>query len=84
MKARKPFYEVLQTMHSERYLRMGFLYHIMESAKNQIREVDPKHAQEYINIIEQWWDYLMGTSSSTDPDAPQIPIQYRFQCRSST
>ena len=39
---------------------MGFLYYMMERAKKQISENDPKHAQEFINIIERRWDYQMG------------------------
>ncbi|XP_073112023.1 uncharacterized protein [Elaeis guineensis] len=60
VKASKPLYEVLHTVDSERYPQMGFLYYIMERAKKQISENDPKHAQEFINIIERRWDYQMG------------------------
>lgn len=47
-------------MDSDKYLQIGFLYHIMIVAKVQIREAETKHVQEYINIIDQRWDYLMG------------------------
>ncbi|XP_073112512.1 uncharacterized protein [Elaeis guineensis] len=39
---------------------MGFLNYMMERAKKHISENDPKHAQEFINIIERRWDYQMG------------------------
>uniref|UniRef100_A0A8N4EZK5 Uncharacterized protein LOC114913722 n=1 Tax=Elaeis guineensis var. tenera TaxID=51953 RepID=A0A8N4EZK5_ELAGV len=60
VKAIKPLYEVLRTVDSERYPQMGFLYYMMERAKKQISENDPKQAQEFINIIECHWDYQMG------------------------
>ena len=60
VKAIKPLYDVLCAMDSERYLQMDFLYYMMERVKKQISENDPKHAQEFINIIECRWDYQMG------------------------
>ena len=53
MKAIKPLYEVLHAVDSERYPHMGFLYYMMERAKIHISENDPKHALEFINIIER-------------------------------
>lgn len=44
----------------ERYPQMGFLYYMMMVAKEQIRQADPVNAYEYIDIIEQRWDYQMG------------------------
>ncbi|XP_073099464.1 uncharacterized protein [Elaeis guineensis] len=60
VKAIKPLYEMLRAVNSERYSQMGFLYYMIERAKKQISENDPKHAQEFINIIERRWDYQMG------------------------
>ena len=60
VKAIKPLYEVFRTVDSERYPQMGFLYYMMKRTKKQISENDPKHAQEFINIIEHRWDYQMG------------------------
>ncbi|XP_073098732.1 uncharacterized protein [Elaeis guineensis] len=60
VKAIKPLYEVLHVMNSERYPQMDFLYYMMERSKKQISENDPKHAQEFINIIEYRWDYQMS------------------------
>ena len=39
---------------------MDFLYYMMEMAKKQINENNPKHTQEFINIIEHRWDYQIG------------------------
>jgi hypothetical protein len=61
VKVIKPLYEVLRAVDSERYPQMGFLYHMMERMKQQISEIDPKYAREYMNIIERRWDYQMGT-----------------------
>lgn len=33
---------------------------MMTVAKAQIRQANPKHAQENIDIIKQRWDYQMG------------------------
>ena len=60
VKAIKPLYEAIRTMDSERYPQIGFLYHKMERAKDQIRSADLKHAHEYIQIIEHQQDYQMG------------------------
>ena len=60
VKAIKPLYKVLRAVDSERYPQMSFLYYMMERTKKQISENDPKHAQEFINIIERRWDYQMG------------------------
>ncbi|XP_038973326.1 uncharacterized protein LOC120105162 [Phoenix dactylifera] len=61
VKAIKPLYEVLRAVDSEIYPLMGFLYHMMVKAKDQIMEADPAHGWSYINIIEQRWEAQMGT-----------------------
>lgn len=43
MKTIKLSYEVFRVMDNEGYPQIGPLYHLMERAKNQIKEVDPKH-----------------------------------------
>ena len=48
----KPPYEVLQAMDGEQYPQMDFLYYMMERTKEQIKMVDPQHADEYIKIID--------------------------------
>ena len=60
MKAIKPLYEVFRVVDSKRYVQMSFLYYMMERTKKQISKNDPKHAQEFINIIEHHWDYQMS------------------------
>ena len=61
VEAIKPLYEVLRAVDSERYAQMGFLYFMMQRAKEKIQEADPSHAHEYIRIIDGRWSYQMSS-----------------------
>ena len=61
VEAIKPLYEVLRAVDSERYAQMGFLYFMMQRAKEKIQEADPSHAYEYIRIIDGRWSYQMSS-----------------------
>ncbi|XP_038977540.1 uncharacterized protein LOC120108061 [Phoenix dactylifera] len=80
VKAIKPLYEVLRAVDSEIYPQMGFLYHIMVKAKDQIMEADPAHGRSYINIIEQWWGAQMGKDLHLAAYYLNLRFQYTSGC----
>ena len=46
-------YQVVRAVDSERYPKMGYIYHMILIDKIEIKEADARHAEDYISIAKE-------------------------------